>query len=264
MIKVCGASFNYPGERLLFDNISFEVPLGETLAILGANGAGKTTFIKCLMNFLQFKKGDLYIAGKSTEEFSSTAFWKVVGYVPQAKSMIFGFSVLEMTVMGLSPYIGMGRLPQKEEYDKATNILEKLGLLDIKDASCNQISGGQLQMALIARTLVKHPGILIMDEPESHLDLKNQMKILNVIEQLNSSKNVAIIINTHFPEHALRVAKNALLIGRNNHLFGETRDVVTQKNLSRYFGIDAEVLAHERNGKKFYSILPISLSPLWN
>ena len=260
MIKVSDAGFNYHGSRVLFEKVSFEVKLGETLTILGTNGAGKTTFIKCLMNFLQFKKGSLFIDGKSAKDYRSADFWKIVGYVPQAKSAAFGFSVLEMTVMGLSPYIGMGRLPKKEEYEQAENILEELGVLDIKDASCNQISGGQLQMVLIARTLIKKPKILIMDEPESHLDLKNQMKILNIVERLNAGNKMAIVINTHFPGHALRIAKNALIMGQNNHLYGRSQDIVNKNNLSRYFGIDTEILEHSLNGVKFRGILPIGLS----
>lgn len=257
MIKVSGVGFHYPGGRSLFEQVSFDLMPGETLAILGANGTGKTTFVKCLMNFLRFGSGEVLIDGKTALEHGSTGLWKIVGYVPQAKNMAFGFSVLETTLMGLAPYVGMGRLPRKEEYEKAEAVLAELGLCDIRDVSCNRISGGQLQMVLIARTLVKEPRVLIMDEPESHLDLKNQLKILEIIERLNETRRVAIILNTHFPGNALRVAPKALLLGKNGHLCGSSREVMTKEHLNRYFEIDSEIFEYKRNGRTFFGILPV-------
>ena len=259
MIRVSDVGFNYPGGRPLFQRVSFDLALGETLAILGANGTGKTTFVKCLMNFLRFGSGRVSIDGKPAAEYKSAEFWKIVGYVPQAKNMAFGFTVLETTLMGLAPYVGMGRLPQKEEYEKTEAVLAELGLGNIKDVSCNRISGGQLQMVMIARTLVKEPRILIMDEPESHLDLKNQLKILEIVERLNESRRVAIVLNTHFPGNALRVAQKALMLGKSGHLCGCSREVMTKEHLNRYFEIDSEIFEHERHGRTFFGILPIGV-----
>ncbi|GAA0732956.1 ABC transporter ATP-binding protein [Clostridium oceanicum] len=260
MIKVSKVAFNYDKGRTLFKDLSFEVKKGETLAVLGPNGTGKTTFIKCLMGFFKFRVGEVFINNISNKDINQKDFWKQVGYVPQAKNVSFGFSVLEMVVMGLSPYIGMGRLPKKEEYSKAKEMLKQLGILHLQNASCNKISGGQLQMVLIARTLIKDPKILIMDEPESNLDLKNQMKILNIIEKLNSKKQMAIIINTHFPHHALKVAQNTLIIGENNHVLGSTKEIVTKENMKQYFDIDTEIISYSKDNKVYNTILPLGLS----
>lgn len=151
----------------------------------------------------------------------------------------------------------MGHAPKKEDYGKALELLQRMGLGSIADRPCNQISGGQLQMVLIARALIKNPKVLIMDEPESNLDMKNQLMVLEMIHWLNIQK-LAIIINTHFPAHALRVAEQTLIIGTGEHILGPTKQIVTESNLEKYFGVHTE-LVRGRSGNGVDGILPIGL-----
>ncbi|MEG0439729.1 ABC transporter ATP-binding protein [Solibacillus cecembensis] len=260
MIKVENLNFQYPNsDRQIFEDLSFNVKKGETLAILGANGIGKTTFVKCLLGFLEYKSGNILINDESIKQMSASKYWKLVAYVPQSKRMAFGFTGLEMTVMGLSPHVKMGKLPKKEDYDKAYEQLKKLGIEHLSEQNCNKMSGGELQMVLIARALIKNPKILIMDEPESHLDLRNQLKILNIIEELNGLGEYSIIINTHFPHHAFRIAQSTLLLGKEGYIFDKTENVVNTKNLRDYFGINSEILSYEHAEKSYSAILPIDL-----
>ncbi|WP_054025721.1 ABC transporter ATP-binding protein [Bacillus sp. FJAT-28004] len=260
MISVENLNFHYPSsDRQIFKDLSFNVNKGETLAILGANGIGKTTFVKCLLGFLEYKSGDIRINGESVKQMSASKYWKLVAYVPQSKSMAFGFTGLEMTVMGLSPHVKMGRLPKKEDYEKSYEQLRKLGIEYLSERNCNKMSGGELQMVLIARALIKNPKILIMDEPESHLDLKNQLKVLNVVEELNAQGEYSIIINTHFPQHAFRIAQSTLLLGKDKFIFDKTENVVNTTNLRNYFGINSEILSFEQAEKSYSTILPIDL-----
>lgn len=258
MIKVTGAGFSYGNKSLLFSDISFEVREGETLAILGPNGIGKTTLLRCMMRFLPLKKGKIEIQGESVEGMSQKQFWKDISYVPQAKRLVFGYSAVNMVVMGLSQNIAFGRTPKKEDYDRAYELLEGFGLGDIADQSCNTLSGGQLQMVLIARALIKKPKLLIMDEPESNLDMKNQLIVLNTIEKL-SEENLAIIINTHYPEHALRCAHKTLLMGRDGYLFGNTREVITVPHIREYFEIESRILTCRSGNREYDSILPMDV-----
>lgn len=259
MIEVVNASFYYEPSRVLFGDLSLMVREGETLAVLGVNGAGKTSFIKCLMGFQKFKRGHIRIDETEAHTLSSTAFWRCVSYVPQAKFTSFGYSVTEMVVMGLSPYIAMGRAPGKQDYAQARELIDRVGLGAIADRPCNQISGGQLQMVLIARALVKKPKVLIMDEPESNLDMKNQLMVLDMIQWLNKQK-LSIIINTHFPAHALRVAEQTLIIGPDDHIIGPTEYIVTESNLEKYFGVYTEMVrSRSGRGDAVRGILPIDL-----
>ncbi len=256
MISIKGLSFNYKGEKTLFTNVEFELEQGSTLAILGPNGAGKTTFIKCIMGFLSATHGNVLIDGR---ELHGKEFWKVVGYVPQARQSAFGFNVLEMVAMGLSASIGIGHKPKEKHYQKARLLLQELGLEHLEARSCNKLSGGQLQMVLIARALIKEPQILIMDEPESHLDLKNQMKILDIISDLNLNKNITVIINTHFPQHALKISENTLIISPKGHQFDKTGDLLTVQNIRKYFEIECQMVDLPNDDKNYRVIVPTGI-----
>ncbi|AZN40791.1 ABC transporter ATP-binding protein [Paenibacillus albus] len=260
MIRVDHLNFQYPNSRReIFKNLSFHVKKGETLAILGANGIGKTTFLKCLLGFLEYKSGNIFINDESVKQMSASKFWKQVAYVPQSKRAAFGFTGLEMTVMGLSPHVRIGKLPTKDDYERAYEQLTKLGIEHLSERNCNNMSGGELQMVLIARALIKKPQILIMDEPESHLDMRNQLKVLNIVEELNAQGEYSIIINTHFPQHAFRIAQSTLLLGKDGYVFDKTEDVVNTANLRHYFGINSEILSFELADKSYSTILPIDL-----
>lgn len=260
MLRVEYAAFAYDKKsQLLFKDLSFDINEGEALAILGPNGIGKTTLLRCIMHFLKLREGEVWIKGQPVSQMDNREFWKNISYVPQAKKLVFGYSALNMVVMGLSQNIRFGQTPKKEDYEKGMALLARFGIEDLAEQSCNTLSGGQLQMVLIARALIKDPGILIMDEPESNLDMKNQLIVLNAIEELTKEKNLCVIINTHYPDHALRCTQKTLLLGPKSYLFGETKEVVTAEHIREYFEIDSRILQYERNGRAYEGIIPIDL-----
>jgi iron complex transport system ATP-binding protein len=259
LIRLENASFSYDGKNYLFRELGFRAGKGEVLAVLGANGIGKTTLFRCLLGFLRFHTGELYIGNEHCRRMKETEFWRLVGYVPQAKGFIFDYTVLNMVVMGRSNSIGFGQVPKKEDYEASLAILERMGLADLAGRSCGSLSGGQLQLVLIARALVKKPEILIMDEPESHLDMKNQLKVLNLIDELAHRDHFTVIINTHFPAHALRCADKTLMLGKDTWVFGDSQSIITAENIERYFGVHAKVLAFEEQAREFRGIIPFAL-----
>ena len=260
MIKVENAAFAYENNNFLFKNLSFDVKKGETLSILGANGIGKTTFLRCMLGFLKMEKGDITIDGKNTKNMSTTDFWKLVSYVPQAKQLVFGYSVLNMVVMGRSQYVSFGHVPNKKDFEIAQSILMDMGMEDLMERSCNKLSGGQLQMVLIARALAKEPKVLILDEPESNLDMKNQLKVLDILDKLSHKQNLAVIINTHFPANALRCSDKTLMLKAGGYLFGNTQEIITQENIKEFFDISAKVVHVQEELKKYYGIIPMNLN----
>ena len=153
-----------------------------------------------------------------------------------------------------------GRTPSKKDYANAMDLLAEFELDHLANRSCNKLSGGQLQMVLIARALAKDPSILIMDEPESHLDMKNQLKVLGIVETLSHVKNITVVINTHFPAHALRCADKTLLLGgANRYSFGSTKNVINSKTIETFFDTHAKVVHVEKEGKKFCGIIPMEI-----
>ncbi|MDR0382990.1 MAG: ABC transporter ATP-binding protein [Spirochaetaceae bacterium] len=259
MIKVYDASFYYHKGRELFSGLSFELPERETLAILGANGAGKTSLLRCLMRFLKFKKGSAFFGGADLGSIREDEFWRKVSYVPQAKACVFGHTCLNMVIMGRSPYIGTGRRPKQADVDAALTTMRSLGLENIASRPVSSLSGGELQMALIARALVKDPEILIMDEPESNLDLRNQLRVLELIEKLRAERNITIVVNTHFPGHALRIADRTLFLGSEGHVYGKTVEAVNEANIRKFYGVDSVILSVDAPAFNVPAVVPMGI-----
>jgi iron complex transport system ATP-binding protein len=184
----------------------------------------------------------------------------MVSYVPQARVPVFGHSSLNMVIMGRSSFIGIGQQPKQEDIEAAMETMRFLGLEKIAEQPVPSLSGGQLQMVLIARALVKNPALLIMDEPESGLDLRNQLMVLEIIEKLKAERKISIIINTHFPCHAMRIADRVLLLGREGHIFGKTRDVIDEKNIRDFYGVDSVILNVETPRNQVPAVVPMSIS----
>ncbi|MDR0561817.1 MAG: ABC transporter ATP-binding protein [Spirochaetaceae bacterium] len=256
MIKAERISFFYDPRNVLFQDVSFRLDKGKILAVLGPNGAGKTTLLRCLMGFLAVKSGSITITGIT----DYADFWRQVSYVPQARQSVFNYSVLNMVLMGRTPYIGIGRLPAKKDADIALSLIARLGLEQYAEQPCNALSGGQLQMILIARALAKEPALLIMDEPESNLDMKNQLAILDLIRSLSEERGITIVLNTHFPAHALRIADKALLFGRGQYLYGDADKAISEKTIFDFFGVHSRMVEVNASHGALRSVIPTEIA----
>ena len=241
-IEVRNASFGYGSEPVIC-GLNLPVRDNRVLTILGRNGVGKTTLLKCMMGFLKWRSGETLLDGRPLKSYSLSQVWSRISYVPQAKRSPFAFSVLDTVVMGLNASAKAFSVPSREDYEKAHAALADLGVESIADKDSSEISGGELQMVLIARALVSDPRILILDEPESNLDMRNQLRVLGAIQKISERGTTTCIINTHFPEHALLVSDDTLFLGGGSHmLLGPTPDVVTRENIRDFYGVDAAIV----------------------
>ncbi len=255
-LKAINGTFGY-GKKPLLRNIDINVDANTILTVLGPNGVGKTTLLKCIMGFLQWKEGKTLLDGKPLQAYSNKEIWKKISYVPQAKKNVFSYTVHDMVVMGLSATQNFFQLPKKEEYDKAYHMLNTVGIVKLANKYCNELSGGELQMVMIARALVSKPELLILDEPESGLDMRNQIRILEVIQQASKKMNTACIINTHFPNHALNISDKTLLLGYDNQkLFGNTKELLTEENIERFFSVRSRIVSFTAEEQNYKTIFP--------
>ncbi|MBM7666112.1 iron complex transport system ATP-binding protein [Solibacillus kalamii] len=242
-------------------NISFTLEPGQIMAILGPNGAGKTTLLKCITGLQDWRVGETLIDDVPLAKVSQKELWKKIGYVPQAHKMVFGFSIEDLVVMGRAPYIGSLSKPRKEDYEKAHEALNEVGIVHLAKKSCNEVSGGELQLALIARTLVSNPEILILDEPESHLDVQKQVVILETLKRLAKEHNISCIINTHYPNHAFYLADQVLMIAKEKKaVIGAVHEVMTESRMKEYFNIDLRKLIFEEEDLLFETMVPLALA----
>lgn len=258
-LSVQNGCFSYRAGQPLLENISFEAEGGDVLAILGPNGAGKTTLLKCMLNLLHWREGQTLLDGEDVSTMPVRALWQKVAYVPQAKQTSLFCTVEEMVLLGRSSHISAFSAPSKEDFRQARAAIERLGLSHLFGRRCCELSGGEVQMVLIARALASQPGVLVLDEPESNLDFKNQLLVLDTMEQLAES-GLACVFNTHFPAHALRRANKALLLGRGGKsVCGKTRDVVTEDKISEFFGVRAVIGEMQTPLGTYQDVIPVSI-----
>ena len=238
MITVKHAAFSYDGRNELFSDLSFSLSAGEVLTILGRNGIGKTTFLRCLLGILPWTRGECLVDGQRPDP---TVVSDVIGYVPQSHAPAFPYTVFEMVMMGRARRIGLFRTPAAADRARVAELLDLVGILPLADRAATELSGGQLQMVYIARALAVEPKLMILDEPEAHLDFHNQMIVLRLLKKLSTEQNMTIVMNTHSPENALKISDKSLLMRRGEYLFGTTAELLSEENLSRYYDIDCRI-----------------------
>jgi iron complex transport system ATP-binding protein len=256
ILNVNNASFSYDGITKQFEDISLSLRRGEVLSLLGRNGTGKSTLIKCILNILRLRGGKVEIDGRRVADMRPEEIARQVGYVPQAHRAVFPFSALDFVLMGRTPHISTFAVPKEEDYKKAEEAFERIGITHLREKSISEMSGGESQMVMIARALAQEPSLLILDEPTSHLDVGNQMKTIATIDQL-AADGIAILMCTHFPDHALLVSHSAAIL-ENGRLIaqGRAEDVITKENLREAYGVDVCVRYIEEAGRMV--CIPIS------
>ena len=241
LFEVKNISFDYDGEEI-FSDISFSIGKGDVLCILGPNGTGKTTLIKCLNGLPDIKSGEILINGEDMRKLSFKQVSKHIGYIPQSHVPSFPFKVFDVVLMGRAPYLNLTDSPKKEDIEIATDALKTLGIEDLKDKEYTNLSGGERQLVFLARVLCQKPDLLILDEPTSHLDFGNQIKLLEIIDNL-AKTGLSIIMSSHFPDHAfLSSTKVAIMKDKKFIDFGTPDDVVTEDNLKKAYSIDVKLI----------------------
>lgn len=246
-----GGAFRYGGGEWTVRGVDFRVGSGEILSILGANGAGKTTVIRCSAGLLRWNDGATYLDGADIRTLPPKKFRSAVGYVPQARPSAFVYTVTEMVLLGRLPRMGAFASPSAEDGRKAREALELAGISHLKDRLCSRISGGEYQMVVLARALASEPSLLILDEPESNLDFKNQARLLGMVASLCRERGMSAVFSTHYPEHALELSQKSLLVMPGGAtLFGASEKIVTEENLRAAFGVPVALHRFEAFGRE--------------
>lgn len=246
ILEVHNGCFEYTCGQPILKNIAFHLDGGQIMAVMGRNGIGKTTLIKCIVGILPWNEGFSVIEEVKSQVRKPA---KSIGYVPQAHKVSFAYSVRDMVVFGKVGHQSYLAAPGKNDYALADSILDKVGIYNLRDHPCNELSGGQLQLVYIARALINSPRLLVLDEPEAHLDFRNQLRLLNLIKNVVSENKIACMINTHYPNHAMRIADKCFLLGEHDYIEGCTSKVMTDDNIQRYFGVHSHSHQFLYNGE---------------
>ncbi len=241
ILSLENGAFSY-NSKPVFRNLNLEIFKEEVLCILGPNGCGKTTLLHCLRGFLPLCEGEVKLNSKDRSTMSERKIARKIGFVFQSHETPFPYTVLDVVLMGRAPHIGAFSSPSPLDTDIAEKSLTQIGIYHLKDQAFTQISGGERQLVLIARALSQEPEILLMDEPTSHLDFKNQALILQTLNRL-AKQGLAIVMTSHFPDHALLFSQKAALMKMGTILaVGTPSQIVTDKNLGDLYDMPVSVV----------------------
>ena len=243
-LEVRELSFRY-GNRPALNRASLSVAPGVVCGLLGPNGSGKTTLFKCCLNFLRSAEGEVRVDGRPTARLSPAALARLAAYVPQEHRQAFPFPVRDVVRMGCAPHRGglsdlSGLFGWRARTAQAARLTEdamrRVGIAHLADVPCNQLSGGQRQLALIARAVAQSTPLMLLDEPTSALDFQNQMEVWNTLRQV-AARGVAVVVCCHDPNHILWFCDQVVLMKSGRVLAsGEPRAVLHDEALTTLYG----------------------------
>ena len=248
-IEIKGLFFSYGDKKVLHD-VALSIEEAETLSILGPNGAGKTTFLNIIAGLSKPDAGSIVYDGKPSGQLNLRQMALLMGYVPQMIVPAFDFSVIDYVVTGLAPHLGTFSRPGKAHYERAMQAITDMGIAHLAETSYRQISGGERQQVSIARVLAQKPAYILMDEPTSHLDYGNQLRVLRIIKRL-SANGFGIVLTTHNPDQALLLGGKTAMINRRGELrYGNSQDLIDEGALSELYDVPLHITSEKLTGRK--------------
>lgn len=251
-LEVSGLTFGYGSESLLED-VTFSLEKPELVCVIGPNGVGKTTLVKCINRILKPDRGSVMLDGEDVRGMSLMALARRMAYVPNRIDSVFRTTVAEMVLMGRFPHSEWAT--SDHDLDVAEEALDATGLQSLSHRDINELSSGQMQKVLIARGLAQEPDVLILDEPTSNLDAKHQMEVMGFLRGYASSRGVIVLMVCHDLNLTAAYADRVMIVhGRGIAADGPVWDVMTEENIGRVYGVRSRVI--DVDGRPHVILLP--------
>jgi len=245
-------SFGYD-EKMILEHIDLEISEPGLLCILGPNGVGKTTIVKCINKLLKPKAGHVYLNGRDVSTMSLLEIAQILAFVPNSQQTVFSMTVPEAILMGRHPRAGWST--SERDIKVVDAAIDLMGLQEFSQRDIRQLSAGQTQRVLIARGLVQEPNVLILDEPTSNLDVKYQMDVMRFLKAYARDRQIIVIMVCHDLNITAAYADRVVLMyGRGVYADGTAEEVLTAENIKNVYKVDAEVSV--RNGIPQVHLIP--------
>ncbi|AIS33138.1 MULTISPECIES: ABC transporter ATP-binding protein [Methanobacterium] len=241
VLSVNKVEFSYGNVPVLRD-VNFEVQKGDFISILGVNGSGKSTLMKCINRILSFKDGIILVEDRDLKEMKNIEIAQKIGYVPQNSETGY-ITVFDAVLLGRKPYIKWD--VSRGDIELTEKVLKVMGLEDYSLRYINELSGGELQKVVIARALVQEPQILLLDEPTSDLDLKNQLEVMKIIKDVSSTQKIASVVVMHDINLALRYSDKFIILKDGQVFTTGGKEVITPEIIKETYGVDVHVTNYE-------------------
>lgn len=231
-------SFSYHRTPVLA-KVDIEIEGGVT-ALLGPNGSGKTTLLKLLLGILRPERGQVLLEGVDLHTLGHRQVAKQMAYVPQVHKEAFAYRVEDVVLMGRMPHASFFSPYTQQDREQAREAMERLGILHLAQRPYTQVSGGERQLALIARAMTQGAKIFIMDEPTNGLDYGNQVRLLERLQTLAQS-GLSFIFSTHHPDHALSVADRVVMMNQGSIIRDGDATTICRESLEELYGVDVRL-----------------------
>lgn len=241
MIDLRSVSFRYRQDWVLQD-ISFRIERGEFIGVIGPNGSGKSTLLKTLCRLLSPQKGEVLLDLTSLREMNQRDIAKRMAVVPQEAYSLFPFRVIEIILMGRSPYLGHLMFERAKDLEIAKKAMDWTETLSISERFIDELSGGERKRVFIARALAQEPEVILLDEPTANLDIHHQVDFLDLILNLNREKGLTILMASHDLNIASEYCDRLILLREGKiYKMGPPREVITRENIEEVYGCEVWV-----------------------
>lgn len=238
------------GGKELFGGLSFDVFAGEYAAILGPNGIGKTTLLRCVLRVIENWNGGILLNGKSVRRISQRKIATQVAYVPQTFSTVFTFTVRQFVEMGRFPHGYFFAGLTSEDHKIVDESLDLIGTTDFADRTIDSLSGGERQKVLLTAAFAQRPELLLLDEPTTFLDYKHQEEIAKLLRRISREKRTTILMVTHDINRAVLDADRIIALSEQGLAFnGPSEELMRAGRLESIFATEFDRTVHPRNGR---------------
>lgn len=250
-VEVKNLRHSYEATEVL-KGVSLQVNKGDFAGIVGPNGSGKTTLVKNIMRSLSPSKDTVFISGEDVRSLSHKSLAKSLGAVPQTNVIDYDFSARDIVLMGRAPHIGRFQRESEKDYQIVEESMKKTDTWHLKDRSIRELSGGERQRVIIARALAQEPGVLILDEPVTHLDIKHQISLMELTKSLCREKGITVIAILHDLNFAMTYCDHVMLVHKGEIVEnGNPHQILTEESIRAVYGIDVCIVDHPRTGMPY-------------
>jgi iron complex transport system ATP-binding protein len=250
MVEVVDIRFRHrDGDEPVLNGISFSSLPGQVTAVLGPNGSGKSTLFKCIAKIWDFDGGDVLISGRSVKDMGHRDVARKVSFVLQDHEPLFPYTVFEVVLMGRAPHLGIFSQPSRRDIEVAEKAMDLLGIHRLADRPYTKISGGERQLVLIARSIAQEAPVMLLDEPTSHLDFRNQVEVMGKVRDIARREGLTVLVTLHDPNMAILFSDKVVMMDKGR-LIGEGRadEVITEERIKKVYGLDVALISY--NGVK--------------
>lgn len=243
MLKISSLTVGYGSENVLW-NVSFNVSPGEIMALIGPNGAGKSTLIRAVSGVLKIKSGHVRFDNQNLTSLHNKERAKILGVVPQARPLGGAFTVEQTVLLGRTAHMDWLGRAGPNDHATAEWAMQKTGIQSLAQRRNAELSGGEQQRVLLARTLAQQTPVLLLDEPTTHLDLKHQINFLTLIQELAHQEKKAVVMALHdLNQVSMYADRVTLLVDGKVNALGNPTEVLTDENISTAYNTHVQIIS---------------------